>query len=113
MVVCRWESVSEVSRKVLAARYRLMPFLYSAFYDSHTYGCPVARPLFFAFPSDNNTRAISDQWMMGAFTSSCCANEAEFRPFTCIHSAQLPQRWGMELLGESQKEHIVHKPTLR
>ena len=62
---CRWEQVSVVSRKVLAARYRLMPYLYTAFFDSHTYGCPVARPLFFGWSSDNTTRAINEQWMMG------------------------------------------------
>lgn len=57
--------MSEVSRKVLAARYRLMPYLYTAFFDSHTYGCPVARPLFFGWSSDNTTRGINEQWMMG------------------------------------------------
>jgi len=57
--------VTEVSRKVLAARYRLMPYLYTAFFDSHTYGCPVARPLFFGWSSDNTTRNINEQWMMG------------------------------------------------
>ena len=57
--------MSVVSRKVLAARYRLMPYLYTAFFDSHTYGCPVARPLFFGWSSDNTTRAITEQWMMG------------------------------------------------
>lgn len=57
--------MSIVSRKVLAARYRLMPYLYTAFFDSHTYGCPVARPLFFSWPADNTTRGINEQWMMG------------------------------------------------
>ena len=96
--------MAEVSRKVLATRYRLLPYLYSAHFDSHTYGCPVARPLFFGWPAgmplirpsimfrtwppvlreevfllgavadvlpsggggaDNNTRAVSEQWMMG------------------------------------------------
>ncbi len=62
---CRWESTSTVARKVLATRYRLLPYLYTAFFDSHTYGCPVARPLFFTFPADNTTRNIGEQWMMG------------------------------------------------
>ena len=50
---------------MLAARYRLMPYLYTAFFDSNTYGCPVARPLFFGWASDNTTRGINEQWMMG------------------------------------------------
>jgi alpha-glucosidase (family GH31 glycosyl hydrolase) len=64
-VCCRWEGTSIVARKVLATRYRLLPYLYTAFFDSHTYGCPVARPLFFTFPADNTTRNIAEQWMMG------------------------------------------------
>lgn len=57
--------MSTVSRKVLNARYRLMPYLYSAFFQSHTYGCPLARPMFFGWPSDIATRSINTQWMMG------------------------------------------------
>ena len=58
--------MAEVSRKVLGWRLRLMPYLYSAFYDSHARGCPVARPLFFVFPGDATTLLLREQWMMGA-----------------------------------------------
>ncbi|KAK9915638.1 hypothetical protein WJX75_001864 [Coccomyxa subellipsoidea] len=61
----RWPAVAEVSRKVLGWRLRAMPYLYTAFYDSHVYGCPIARPLFFTFPSDAGTLALKEQWMMG------------------------------------------------
>lgn len=57
--------MAEVSRKVLAMRYRAIPYLYTQHFFSHTLGCPVARPLFFSFPADNATRNVSDQWMMG------------------------------------------------
>ena len=58
--------MAEVSRKVLGWRLRLAPYLYSAFYDSHAHGCPVARPLFFVFPADATTLLLREQWMMGA-----------------------------------------------
>ena len=61
--------MADVARKVLGWRLRLMPHLYSAFYDSHTHGCPVARPLFFNFPSDGATLRLREQWMMGAATA--------------------------------------------
>jgi alpha-glucosidase (family GH31 glycosyl hydrolase) len=57
--------VATAARKTFTTRYRLLPYLYTAHFDSNTYGCPVARPLFFAFPSDNSTRGINEQWMMG------------------------------------------------
>lgn len=57
--------MATAARNSFTTRYRLLPYLYTAFFDSHTYGCPVARPLFFTFPSDNTTRTINEQWMMG------------------------------------------------
>ena len=73
-MVHRWPAVAEVSRKVLGWRLRAMPYLYASFFDSHTYGCPIARPLFFTFPSDANTLAIKEQWMMGVHSCPCNNN---------------------------------------
>ena len=42
-----------------------MPYLYTAFFESHTFGCPLARPLFFGWPADQSTRTNTEQWMMG------------------------------------------------
>jgi len=64
--------VAEVSRKVLGWRLRAAPYLYTAFYDSHTRGCPIARPLFFAFPADAATAALKEQWMMGVAPLTSC-----------------------------------------
>ena len=38
---------------------RAMPYLYTAFFDANQYGCPVMRPLFFAFPADENVYGTS------------------------------------------------------
>ena len=57
--------MAEVSRKVLGWRLKALPYLYSAFYDSHTFGCPIARPLWFVFPTDSITLRLHEQWMMG------------------------------------------------
>ncbi|KAL1434762.1 hypothetical protein MTO96_001660 [Rhipicephalus appendiculatus] len=50
----------------LAARYQLIPYLYTLFYRSHVYGETVARPLFFEFPDDPNTYDIDEQFMWGS-----------------------------------------------
>ena len=63
--------MAEVSRKVLGWRLKAMPYLYTAFYESHTFGCPIARPLWFAFPSDSTTLRLHEQWMMGVPSPLC------------------------------------------
>ena len=57
--------MAEVSRKVLAWRLRLLPYLYTAHFQAHLRGCPVARPLFAAFPADAAARNLAGQWMTG------------------------------------------------
>lgn len=47
---------------MLSARYRLMPYLYTAYFQSHTYG---SRPLFFGQHSDNIMHATAEQGMVG------------------------------------------------
>ncbi|KAJ2234710.1 hypothetical protein H4R99_001905 [Coemansia sp. RSA 1722] len=47
----RWDSVAEASRRALAVRYSLLPYLYTMYQHSVEVGWPVARPLVFEFPS--------------------------------------------------------------
>ena len=63
--MCRWPLVAEIARKAFAWRYKAMPALYTAFYDSHAYGCPVARPMFYTFPADTTAWDSNTQFMVG------------------------------------------------
>lgn len=62
----RWESVAEAARRALGMRYRLLPYLYTAFAHAALRGAPVARPLFFEYPGDRSARGVHSQWMLGA-----------------------------------------------
>lgn len=53
-------------RLALERRYRLLPYLYTLFWEASRTGLPVARPLFFADPADPNLRAIDDAFLLGA-----------------------------------------------
>ena len=57
--------MAETGRKNLGWRYKALPYIYTAFFDAHQYGSPVARPLFYTFPSDTTTWSNNGQWMMG------------------------------------------------
>ena len=50
---------------MLGWRLRLLPYLYTAHFTAHARGCPVARPLFAAFPADAGVRNLAGQWLTG------------------------------------------------
>lgn len=47
------EKVEEISRNYMKLRYRLMPYLYSLFYDAAQTGMPINRSLAFDYPHDH------------------------------------------------------------
>eukprot|EP00884_Botryococcus_braunii_P022777 jgi/Botrbrau1/9183/Bobra.0236s0014.1 len=44
---------------------RALPYLYTAFWQAHKFGCPIARPLLFAAPTDSKALTTDGQWLMG------------------------------------------------
>eukprot|EP01125_Pyxidicula_operculata_P004663 TRINITY_DN1751_c0_g3_i1.p1 TRINITY_DN1751_c0_g3~~TRINITY_DN1751_c0_g3_i1.p1 ORF type:complete len:967 (-),score=192.43 TRINITY_DN1751_c0_g3_i1:131-3031(-) len=60
-----WESVANVSRKVLNLRYSLLPYLYTEFYHANHEGTPVLYPLFFDSPLDVNAIGKDEQFFFG------------------------------------------------
>ncbi|XP_012576239.1 PREDICTED: maltase-glucoamylase, intestinal [Condylura cristata] len=53
------------SRNYLRIRYTLLPYLYTLFYQAHTQGSTVARPLVHEFYQDNNTWGLHEQFLWG------------------------------------------------
>ena len=53
--------MTAAARTVLHWRLRALPYTYSVHHTAHATGCPIARPLFFAFPADGDSRAASTQ----------------------------------------------------
>ncbi|MFM7231630.1 MAG: TIM-barrel domain-containing protein [bacterium] len=54
------------SRRAIEARYRLLPYLYGVFREASRTGLPVARPVFFADPTDPRLRKVDDAFLLGA-----------------------------------------------
>lgn len=59
------EEVEAVCRKYIELRYRLLPAIYTLFWQYAAQGMPMMRPLFFEDPTDERLRAIDDQWLFG------------------------------------------------
>ncbi|MBN2712779.1 MAG: glycoside hydrolase family 31 protein [Planctomycetes bacterium] len=52
-------------REAISTRYRLMPYLYSVFFESSETGAPIQRPLVYSNQYDRGAREVDDQFTLG------------------------------------------------
>eukprot|EP00897_Mesotaenium_endlicherianum_P004111 jgi/Mesen1/3728/ME000203S02822 len=71
-----------VCRMALERRYRLLPHLYTLFYQSHSAGLPVIVPLFFADSEDPRLRRAQDSFLLGPLLVACCTDKIPTTPPT-------------------------------
>ncbi len=92
-------------------RYRLIPYLYTAYYQSYLTGCPVIQAMVFNYPEDVNTYSIDDQYFFGDQLLVCPVIEKGAKSRTLY----LPEgKWidywsGEKYLG---KQYIITKTPL-
>lgn len=58
-------AIERIARDAIVLRYRLMPYLTTAFMHAVETGEPVQQPLVFAYQTDRLTREIDDQFLVG------------------------------------------------
>ena len=64
-----WEfgtEVEDISRQYLELRYRLLPYLYTLFWQAATTGTPILRPLVYHYSHDPKTYELYDQVLLGS-----------------------------------------------
>lgn len=58
--------IEKVARTAIERRYRLMPYLYTLFYEASSIGLPVMRPVFFADVKDISLRKEDQAFLLGS-----------------------------------------------
>ena len=59
------QEVEDISRTALERRYRLLPYLYTLFWEASETGLPVMRPVFFSDITDSSLRDEDEAFMWG------------------------------------------------
>jgi alpha-glucosidase len=104
------EQVESICREYIGLRYRLMPYLYSLFYEAHVTGIPILRSLIMEYPQDRNVYNVCDQFLFG----SSLLVAPIYRPGVTTRSVYLPEGvwydyWTGERL-EGGKSVLAHAP---
>ncbi|TNV84184.1 hypothetical protein FGO68_gene8692 [Halteria grandinella] len=69
-----WTFGPDICDKIRASiqlRYKLLPYLYTAFYQSHLMGEPIMRPMWYSFPTAAGANSIETQFMLGDSILAC------------------------------------------
>ena len=107
------DKVEQICREYIELRYRLLPYIYTLFWEAATSGAPILRPLLYHFPNDPKTYTLSDQVLLG---SSLLAAPV-YRPGVEHRAVYLPEgRWYDWWSGEvfDGPTHIMaHAPIER
>ncbi|HWP81457.1 MAG TPA: glycoside hydrolase family 31 protein [Bacteroidota bacterium] len=59
------EQFTEINRKTIELRYRLLPYIYNALYQASVTGIPPMRPLVFEYPDDGHYQWNETEFMFG------------------------------------------------
>lgn len=91
------EPYTDVCRRYICLRYRLLPYLYSLMHESSETGLPVMRPMVMEFTGDEQTHRLFDQFMFGPDLLVAPA----YQPGTECRAVYLPAgRWADVWTGE-------------
>jgi alpha-glucosidase len=61
----RGQPYEALIRAAIELRYRLLPYIYTAFAEAGRTGAPITRPLVYAYPSDPALATIEDAFLLG------------------------------------------------
>lgn len=107
------EEVTDIARNYISLRYRLMPYLYSLFYEASQTGVPVVRSLAMLYPHSDEVYApdFQNQFMLGSYLLVCPCSSAQR-----ITKVFLPEGEWYDLYNDKKYSagiHLIEAPLER
>ena len=65
------KSVEEEAIAALRLRHRLIPYIYTAFYENYKHGVPICKPLYYDYPDVEEAYQVKNQYMFGSQLLVC------------------------------------------
>jgi alpha-glucosidase len=98
------DRVEQICRDYIQLRYRLLPYLYSLFWQAATTGAPILRPLVYHYPQDPQAQALADQVLLGEhlMAAPIC------RPGVTCRSVYLPEGIWYDWWSQDRYEGGTH-----
>jgi len=94
------EPYLSLNRSAIQLRYRLLPYLYTAFWQCAQNGAPIVRPLLLPFQDDVATHTMNDQFMCGdAFLVAPVVEEGALHRFVYLPEGEWYDFWSDERIS--------------
>ena len=105
----RWPEVIVSAKRAIDARYRLLDYVYTALHKASRTGRPVASPLWFAWPGDEQTYGIETQWLWGdaLVVSPVVDDESQDVTFYLPRDVFYDFWTGIRVQGEGKEVHLT------
>ncbi len=99
-----------INKKFIELRYKLLPYIYSAFWEHHRYGFPILRPVVMIEQDNETNHFREDEFTFGDKILVCpVLNEGATSRTVYLPKGQWFNYWTHESL-EGGKEHLVEAP---
>jgi alpha-glucosidase len=107
------DRTERICREYIELRYRLLPYLYSLFWEAATTGAPILRPLLYHYPNDPHTYSLHDQVLLGPSLMAAPV----YRPGVEYRAVYLPEGtwydWWSHDRYEGPTHILAHAPLER
>lgn len=107
------DRVERICREYIELRYRLLPYLYTLFWEAANTGTPILRPLLYHYPNDPKTYTLYDQVLLGP----CLMAAPVYRPGVEHRIVYLPEGtwydWWTGDRYEGESHIVAHAPLER